>query len=252
MTIKDGRPQAVTNKVLASLFLTGMRSHNFPPLLGDRHFVAEPAAYRNGGAFPHTTALCRGHRPHGACSRGSRGPNCEGGTGNSLSLLNGVPAEQRVQHRVHGFANVLDEQGVPFGNGLLNDVQVAVGTTWGQVRTGAQRGHRRVPQRQPLEREGTRRQVAEGPGAPSLRGALGYLRSSPLGAHGSAAPLWRQPQMFSHLCLVPGARGTRKARGVALVTTCVEEMCPTRDEKCENDWPEALWPAGGQVGLEPG
>lgn len=52
------------------------------------------------------------------------------GTSHSLSLSNCVPAQEGVQHGVHGFSDVLDEQGVPFGNGPLDDVQVAVGTAW--------------------------------------------------------------------------------------------------------------------------
>lgn len=55
------------------------------------------------------------------------------GINDSLSFFNCVPAQQRVQHGVHSFTNVLNEQGVPFRDGLLDDVQVAMGTAQKQV-----------------------------------------------------------------------------------------------------------------------
>lgn len=77
-----------------------------------------------------------------------------------------------------------------------------------------------------MEREDTGRQVAEGPAA------------LPWG------PVAAKPQLFSHLCLVPGPPSARKAHGVTLVTTCDEEMCPleTRNEKTA-----CLKPCGRQV-----
>lgn len=114
--------------MLASVFLAGMLSCTCQSLPGDRHFV-DPAAHQEG-RIPHAFST---QRPHLA----TEGVGTDG-TENSLSLFNGIPAQQRVQHGVHGFANVLDEQGVPFGNGLLDDVQVAAGRRGGHLMRGAQ------------------------------------------------------------------------------------------------------------------
>lgn len=171
------------------------------------------------------------------------------GRNNSLSFLNCVPAQQRVQHRVHSFANVLDEQGVPFRDGLLDDVQVAMGTAQKPVHnSGPREGALPAPEVDG-ERSPRSQQLIL-----SCKGSEAFCLCDPVGLREVERGAPRRLQSCTHSCpnLVCDPTAWKARQGYSPASQLRGEHTPHEGPENRTSLkPPATWPVVEQI-VQPG